>query len=330
MVNDLKLECSFSSWYPTFKKDSLEARILHVPNEILKYLEHDAFVLPLEATRSLSEDSEWADGSPVTYEEEETNYQPTFPEFSQQVQEVLDEYDAVFVKTNWSAPADAMWVAPTKTLKCNTLEEVYLLLKSSDRIATDLNVVKSLKDCENPLPFCLVLKQWRDINPCTEFRCFVMDNELVAISQRDISQYYSSNESEKYDIQRDIKSLFSERIKGRFPLRSYSFDVVRHKKDKVKILDFGAMDAAATKGTLFTYEELQNHIEDTPEFRFIGEEIGIQPKPPVQFCIPQEISEFFQSRDNVTLLDIIQREVESQRKEHENENVEKENVSEST
>lgn len=67
------------------------------------------------------------------------------------------------------------------------------------------------------------------------------------------------------------------------------------------------MDAASTKGTLFTYDELQNHIENTPEFRFIGEEIGIQPKPPMQFCIPQEISEFFQSRDNVTLLDFIQR-----------------------
>lgn len=67
------------------------------------------------------------------------------------------------------------------------------------------------------------------------------------------------------------------------------------------------MDAASTKGTLFTYEELQNHIEDTPEFRFIGEEIGIQPKPSMQFCIPQEISEFFQSSDNVKLLDLIQR-----------------------
>lgn len=67
------------------------------------------------------------------------------------------------------------------------------------------------------------------------------------------------------------------------------------------------MDAASTKGTLFTYEELQNHIEDTPEFRFIGEEIGIQPKSPMQFCIPQEISEFFQSSDNVKLLDLIQR-----------------------
>ncbi|KAG5311211.1 CD123 protein, partial [Acromyrmex insinuator] len=327
MVNDLKLECSFSSWYPIFKKDSLEARILHIPDEVLKYLEHDTFVLPLEATKSLPKDSEWADGSPVTCEEEETDYQPTFPEFSQQIQEILDEYDAVFVKTNWSTPADAMWVAPTKTLKCNTLEEIYLLLKSSDRIAKDLNIVKSSKDCEKPLPFCLVLKQWRDINPCTEFRCFVIDNELIAISQRDISQYHSSNESQKYDIQTDIKSLFLERIKGRFPLRNYSFDVIRYKKDKVKIIDFGAMDAASTKETLFTYDELQNHIENTPEFRFIGEEIGIQPKPPMQFCIPQEISEFFQSRDNVTLLDLIQREVESQRKEHEKENA---NVSEST
>lgn len=72
-----------------------------------------------------------------------------------------------------------MWVAPTKTLKCNTLEEVYLLLKSSDRIAKDLSIIRSLRDCENPLPFCLVLKQWRDINPCTEFRCFVVDNELI-------------------------------------------------------------------------------------------------------------------------------------------------------
>lgn len=318
--DDLKPECSFSCWYPTFKKDSLEATILDIPDDILKYLEHDAFVLPIEAVKSLAEDSEWTDGSPVTGEDEETDYQPAFPEFSKKIQDVLDEYDAIFIKTNWSSPVDATWVAPTKTLKCRTLEEVYLLLKSSDRIAKDLNIVKSLRECENPLSSCLVLKQWRDINPCTEFRCFVMDNELIAISQRDISQYHSSNESEKYNIQTDIKSFFLERIKGRFPLYNYSFDVVRRKKDNVKIIDFGLMNASSTKGTLFTYEELQNHISDTPEFRFIGEDIGIQPKPPTHFCIPQEISEFFQSSDNVSLLDLIQREVESQRKEHGNTN----------
>jgi len=93
----------------------------------------------------------------------------------------------------------------------------------------------------------------------------------------------------------------------RFSPLADSFDVVRHKKDKVKIIDFGPMDELSVKSTLFTYEELQNHNDETPEFRFIGEEIGIQPKPPTHFCIPREISEFFQSRDNVTLLDIIQR-----------------------
>ena len=67
------------------------------------------------------------------------------------------------------------------------------------------------------------------------------------------------------------------------------------------------MDESVTKGTLFTYEELQNLDEDIPEFRFIGEEIGIQPKAPNHFCIPQEINEFFQSNENSTLLDVIQR-----------------------
>lgn len=86
-----------------------------------------------------------------------------------------------------------------------------------------------------------------------------------------------------------------------------SFDVVRYKKEKVKIVDFGPLDESAVKGTLFTYEELQNLIEDIPEFRFIGEEIGIQPKTPNHFCIPQEINEFFQPNESSRLLDIIQR-----------------------
>lgn len=50
-----------------------------------------------------------------------------------------------------------------------------------------------------------------------------------------------------------------------------SFDVIRYKKEKVKIVDFGPLDESVVKGTLFTYEELQNLEENTPEFRFIGE-----------------------------------------------------------
>ncbi|XP_076175687.1 translation initiation factor eIF2 assembly protein [Ptiloglossa arizonensis] len=320
MVSGLKIECSFSSWYPQFYKNSLKAIILHIPNEVLEYLEHDAFLLPAEVTNDVLENAEWTDGSPVVNEEHSLEHQPTFPEFSQKIQDVIDDYGAVFVKSNWSSPLDATWVAPTKTLKCKTLEEVYLLLKSSDRIMRDLNNIRNYVNYESPLKACLILKQWQDINPCTEFRCFVLENELIAISQRDISQYYSHNESEKYNIQIDIKSLFMEHIKDKFPLNNYSFDVIRYKKEKVKIVDFGPLDESATKGTLFTYKELQNQINDTPEFRFIGEEIGIQPKPPNHFCIPLEINEFFQSNENSTFLDIIQQEVENQRKEYESTN----------
>ncbi|XP_003701549.2 translation initiation factor eIF2 assembly protein isoform X2 [Megachile rotundata] len=317
MVNNLKPECSFASWYPQFRKDSLNATIFNIPEEVLTYLEHDAFILPVEATNSALQNTEWLDGSPIEDEQHSLDFQPTFPEFSKRIQDTIDEYNAVFIKSNWSSPLDATWVAPTKTLKCKTLEEVYLLLKSSDRIAKDLSNVKCYSNCENSLTPCLVIKKWQDINPCTEFRCFVVDNELIGISQRDISQYYTYNDSEKYNIQTDIKSLFMERIKGRFPLNHYSFDVIRFKKEKVKIVDFGPLDESATKGTLFTYDELQNQIKHTPEFRFIGEEVGIQPKASNHFCIPQEINDFFNSNESSTLLDIIQREVENQQKDSE-------------
>lgn len=160
----------------------------------------------------------------------------------------------------------------------------------------------------------MVLKQWKDINPCTEYRCFVIDNELVGITQRDMSRYYTYNELEKYNIKADIEKLFTEHIKGNFSLTSYSFDVIRNENKKVKIVDFGPMDESTAKGTLFTYEELQNHINDPPEFRFIGEDIGIQPTQRKHYCIPREINEYFQT-SNETLINAIQKEVEKQNQE---------------
>ncbi|XP_043465031.1 cell division cycle protein 123 homolog [Leptopilina heterotoma] len=313
MVNNVEAECSFDNWYNIFSKESLEAIIIPLTTEILKYLEHDSFILPIEATRNITCNSEWSDGSSVTEDSsnEPENTPPNFPEFSQKIQQAIDEFKAVFIKSNWSTPSDATWVTPTKSLKCTSLEDVYLLLKSSDRISRDLSKLRSCSDNKNPLNFCLVLKRWNEINPCTEFRCFVIENELVGICQRDVSQYYRHIESEKYNIQKDITTLFNERIKDRFKLQNYSFDVIRYKKDKVKIIDFGPMNESVTNETLFTYQEL-NEIEITPEFRFIAEEVGVQPKKINHFCVPQEINDFFQSRGEMSLIDTLRAEVESQ------------------
>lgn len=315
MMNNVEAECSFENWYPIFSKDSLDAVVLQLPFEVLKYLAHDKFVLPIEATTDIkSKNIEWSDGSSVSHDfsEDLECKPPSFPEFSQKIQQAIDEFKAVFIKSNWSTPSDATWVTPTKSLKCTSLEDVYLLLKSSDRISNDLNKVENLSDNKNPFNFYLVIKRWKEINPCTEFRCFVIKNELMGICQRDVSQYYKHIEYEKYNIQKDITTLFNERIKNRFKLENYSFDVIRYKKDKVKIIDFGPINESVTNGTLFTYQELLNEIEINPEFRFIAEEVSVQPKKTQHFCVPQEIHDFFQSKGETSIMNALREEVENQ------------------
>lgn len=36
---------------------------------------------------------------------QESEEQPTFPDFSRQIQEVIDDFGAVFIKSNWSTPS---------------------------------------------------------------------------------------------------------------------------------------------------------------------------------------------------------------------------------
>ena len=73
-ANNAQAECSFTAWYPQFLKESLEAISLPISNEIFKYLEHDAFVLPVEATKNIECNSEWSDGSSVNPVSSEVSY----------------------------------------------------------------------------------------------------------------------------------------------------------------------------------------------------------------------------------------------------------------
>lgn len=41
-----------------------------------------------------------------------------------------------------------------------------------------------------PPQVVLALRKWFDIKPCFEFRCFVREGRLVAVSQRDTSNFY--------------------------------------------------------------------------------------------------------------------------------------------
>lgn len=114
--------CSFPCWYSKFEHVTVIATIIPLPQNIIEYLENDAFILPVEATDIESHNSFWCDGLPVENQVKSFNIgiystrtliffnlqgdesTVAFPEFSQEIQKVIDKYQAVFVKCNWRSP----------------------------------------------------------------------------------------------------------------------------------------------------------------------------------------------------------------------------------
>ena len=154
-----KLACMFSMWYPAFRDVTFESRVLDLPSDVLDYLMSDGtLVLPSETSTHAtlessnratsttddddSGDDDWDDVS-------ETLVEPEFKEFSVKVQRCVSELGgAVLPKLNWSAPRDATWMSFDGTLRCSTLNEILLLLKSSQFITHDL--VLPFEVCDQP------------------------------------------------------------------------------------------------------------------------------------------------------------------------------------
>lgn len=131
-----------------------------------------------------SSDDEWNDPDPDLEKKEEQF--PDFAQFDELVRHHLSTTlsNKAFIKLNWSAPRDAFW-SLNKTF-CETLSDVYILLKSSDFITHDLN--EAFSECTDRnessalvdgFKYTLVMREWVDLNPMMEFRCFVRDNKLI-------------------------------------------------------------------------------------------------------------------------------------------------------
>ena len=77
--------------------------------------------------------NEQNDGS----DEEPNQTDIEFPELENRIKEVLQNYSSVFPKLNWSSCEDSKWMSASGT-RCRQSQDIYLLLKSSDRIVHDL------------------------------------------------------------------------------------------------------------------------------------------------------------------------------------------------
>lgn len=184
-------------------------------------------------------------------------------------QAIQDLGGNVMPKLNWSSPKDAVW-ANAGSMKCAEPGDIYLLLKSSDFCSYDVQR-QAWKDCsdypglttnrigdetspsntgthKSRFPLQLTLRKWCNINPSREFRCFVRQQELLAISQRVHSQHYPHLISDMPKMQRLLQDFFETYIQERFGrlegasddkiVSNYVFDAYVDQKDRVWILDF--------------------------------------------------------------------------------------------
>lgn len=66
-----------------------------------------------------------------------------------------------------------------------------------------------------PIQYNLVLRKWYDLQPSMEFRCFVKDQEIIGITQRDVN-YYPFLLDIRQDIEQVIYQFFEDVILDSF------------------------------------------------------------------------------------------------------------------
>uniref|UniRef100_A0A4W6F795 Translation initiation factor eIF2 assembly protein n=1 Tax=Lates calcarifer TaxID=8187 RepID=A0A4W6F795_LATCA len=239
MKKEQVVNCQFSVWYPIFKKYTIKSLILPLPQNVIDYLLDDGTLVVSGSDHNTQqthtnnsdsdaeEDIQWSDDETTS-----TVTAPEFPEFTSKVLEAINALGGrVFPKLNWSAPRDANWIALNSSLQCHSLSDIFLLFKSSDFITHDLTQpFLHCSDQDSPDPvfnYELVLRKWSELIPGGEFRCFVKENKLIAISQRDYTQYYHHILKQEEQICQAIQEFFSQHIQYKFLDEDFVFDVYR-------------------------------------------------------------------------------------------------------
>ncbi|CAG2178519.1 unnamed protein product, partial [Oppiella nova] len=150
MLSKHVLNCSFSQWYPLFANISIDSKIVRLSDDFIQYLLSDGIILPKSGpTAGDNTGSDWSsdeengpqNGSNSLSGDDDSDSDDNVPdiEFNEldvRLREALQEFGSVFPKLNWSSCEDSRWISASGT-RCTTTEDIYLLLKSSDRVVHD-------------------------------------------------------------------------------------------------------------------------------------------------------------------------------------------------
>jgi hypothetical protein len=263
------LNCSYHSWHPKYRAVTPKARLVPLPDAFLSYLRADGIILPPED----GDDPTWSDSDSGIFsgadneadDDADGNYDPSveWRDTHEAIENVIEELGGkVAPKLNWSAPKDATWIAATNSMECQTPNDIYLLLKSSDFVTHDLQHAfddtideDDAMSTNTAIPYHLVLRKWITLNPSVEFRCFVRHRKLIALCQRDLNHFkFLFGMQDK--LRQTIQEFFDIRLRDTFPDPNFTFDVyIPPPHDRVWVMDFNPW-AQRTDPLLFSWLEL--------------------------------------------------------------------------
>lgn len=276
-----------NSWYNIFSKHSIKTKVVKLPDRFVSYLTEDGIVLPEAVGKSalgndMLSDEEGDDNSKAA-DESPTSSPMAFEELDAHLQSTMNEFGGkIMVKINDKAPTDAIWIN-CGTLMCNSISSVYMLLKASEKVAA------ALKESDN----YLVIRKWANMFPSMEFRCFIHNYDLVAVSQRDVSTHYPFLAADSERIYGVISRFFDTRIKEKLHVKSVVIDVYVDKQDRVWVIGLSPFgETTETDSLLFSWAEITEHISLRDEegrrgeivsfdfFRVIEGESKVLPRDP--------------------------------------------------
>lgn len=241
-----------------------KSRVIPLSSSFVSYLRADGIVLPPEAIPRTDDDEL---DSYSDEEEEGTDPSTEWPDIHTQIKNTISELGQVTPKLNWSAPKDATFMSATNDTKCQTPNDIYLLLKSSDFITHDLDhpfddcvpdtaeATNGIESVLPEMPYHLILRKYVNFNPSLEFRCFVRNRKLLCMCQRD--QNHFDFLFEMRDMLRSrIQSFFDEKLRDSFPDPNFVFDVyIPAPHQRVWLIDINPW-AQRTDPLLFSWLEI--------------------------------------------------------------------------
>uniref|UniRef100_A0A8C6DS11 Translation initiation factor eIF2 assembly protein n=1 Tax=Moschus moschiferus TaxID=68415 RepID=A0A8C6DS11_MOSMO len=294
MKKEHVLHCQFSAWYPLFRSLTIKSVILPLPQNVKDYLLDDGTLV--------------VSGR----EDPPACSQPDSDDEAEEIQWSDDE--------NTATLTDAYWIAMNSSLKCKTLSDIFLLFKSSDFITRDFTqpFIHCTDDSPDPcMEYELVLRKWCELIPGAEFRCFVKENKLIGVSQRDYTQYYDHISKQKEEICRCIQDFFKKHIQYKFLDEDFVFDIYRDSRGKVWLIDFNPF-GEVTDSLLFTWDELLSGTnlkgdfsegealeQDAPAFRCTNSEVTVQPSPYLSYRLPKDFVDLSTGEDAYKLIDFL-------------------------